>query len=130
MNEFCPIPRWELLRRELKNLEPEEFKAIAASDPDIVVFDVRTVEEYEQGRICGAQSLDYFASDFLDRLLSLDPEKTYFVYCGTGRRSVRVCTLMRNAGLPHVFHLHGGLNAWKRHFAEKSGSSSGGPVFG
>ncbi len=40
------------------------------------------------------------------------PETEYLVYCRSGRRSVRACTLMRNAGIKRLIHLDGGINAY------------------
>ena len=55
-----------------------------------------------------AKTLGY---DFLEIMDSLEKEGTYVVYCRTGRRSVRTCTLMKNAGFKNIYNLDGGLVA-------------------
>ena len=109
MEDACPLSRWELLRQLLNNLTLDELPRWLEDHPDWIVLDVRTPEEFQAGSLPGAANLDYLGSDFIDRLLALDKEKGYLVYCRSGRRSVRVSTLLRNAGFPHVYHLHGGL---------------------
>jgi rhodanese-related sulfurtransferase len=111
----CPPRRWDLLKRQLDNLRPEAFRERMARD-DVQLLDVRTPEEYARGHLPGARNLDYLGEDFLDTMEALPPEPVYLVYCCTGRRSVRSCTLMRNVGFRRVFHFDGGLLAWEEVF--------------
>jgi len=108
----CPPRRWDLLKRQLDNLRPALFRERMAHD-DAQLLDVRTPEEFAKGHLPGARNLDYLGADFLEDLEALPTEPTYLVYCRTGRRSVRTCTLMRNAGFRSVYHLDGGLLAWE-----------------
>lgn len=91
------------------------YHALQRAD-QVMVIDCRRAEEFRQGSIPGAVNIDYLAPDFWERIEQLDPDYSYFVYCRTGRRSVRTCTLMQNGGFSRVFHLDGGLNAWISHF--------------
>lgn len=106
----CPINRWQLLKARLNNLSAEDFERAIAEQPDITVIDVRTAEEYAAGHIEGAINIDYLSYDFLELLERLDRQHTYYVYCRSGRRSMRAATLMRNGGFQSVFHLDGGLS--------------------
>lgn len=104
----CPVKRWDLLKARLRNLPPEAFVAEWRQTPGAILLDVRTESEYIAGHIEGAVHADYLAYDFLDRLDNFDKHLPYFVYCRSGRRSVRACTLMRNGGFTRVIHLEGG----------------------
>ena len=108
----CPIPRWQLLKQALRNVGPAEFDALRATAPAGTVLDVRAPEEYAAFHLPGAVNLNYLGPDFLEEMEQLDPAKEYLVYCRSGRRSVRACTLMRNAGILNLVHLDGGLNAY------------------
>ncbi len=114
--DVCEIPRWQQLKRQLNNLTPQEFLQALTETPDAVVIDVRTPAEFELGHIEGAINIDYLSYDFWDRMEQLDPNRTYFIYCRTARRSVRTCTLMRNGGFKRVYHLDGGWNLWAEVF--------------
>jgi rhodanese-related sulfurtransferase len=114
--DTCKISRWQVLKSQLNNLTPEEFHSLVLETDNAVVIDVRTNREYLQGRLFDAVNIDYLAYDFWDRIETLDTEKTYFVYCRSGRRSVRTCTLMHNGGFHKVFNLDGGLNLWEKAF--------------
>jgi len=112
----CKITRWQLLKQQLNNLEPTAFREAIHCTPKAILLDVRTQQEYDQGALPGARHFNYLDYGFLDQLEQLDKEATYLVYCRTGRRSIRTCTLMQNGGFRHVFNLDGGLLAWNAHF--------------
>ena len=87
-----------------------------------VIIDVRTANEFQQGHIANAINIDFLAEDLWEKIETYDPKQTFFVYCRSGRRSIRVCTLMRNGGFDNnrVFNLDGGLVAWREQIGEKS----------
>lgn len=109
----CEVPRWHLLKQELTNHSPEDFLSLFEKTPDAVLLDVRTQQEHREFTLPGSVLLDYLSEDFIDALEALDPRIPYFVYCRSGRRSVRTCTLMKNAGFSRLHHLEGGLVAWE-----------------
>ena len=108
----CKISRWEILKQQLNNLQPEEFYHTITDRKDLIVIDVRTEEEFAAGHLPNAINISYLSYDFWDRIEQLDPEANYYVYCRSGRRSVRTCTLMKNGGFKNIFNLDGGLNSW------------------
>lgn len=108
--DFCQLRRWDVLKSQLNNLNAVEFDRTIQNTPNAIVLDVRTAEEYKQGHYPGARNIDYLADGFLDLLDQMDLHSKYFVYCRSGRRSVRVCTLMVNGGFTKVYNLDGGLN--------------------
>lgn len=112
----CKVTRWQLLKQQLNNLEPPAFREAIENTPGVILLDVRTQQEFDRGALPGAIHLSYLDYGLLDRLEQLDKEATYLVYCRTGRRSIRTCTLMQNDGFQHVFNLEGGLLAWDAHF--------------
>ena len=110
----CPIPRWQLLKQELVNVGPVEFDKLRATAPAGTVLDVRAPDEFEAFHLDGAVNMNYLGPDFLERMEQLDADRRYLVYCRSGRRSVRACTLMRNAGLTNLVHLDGGINSYDK----------------
>ena len=116
--DYCEIPRWQFIKQLIVNLDPVDFlnKMRQAKNP--ILLDVRTEKEVLEGKLERAIHLDYLAYSFLDDLEKLNREGSYFVYCRSGRRSVRTCTLMRNMGFKNIYNLEGGLVAWKNVFSE------------
>lgn len=109
----CPIPRWELLKAQLHNVDPAAFDKLRTAGTHTLI-DVRTANEFAAFHLAGAENMDYLGPDFIDQLEQMNPAQPYLVYCRSGRRSVRACTLMKNAGITQLVHLDGGLNAWEK----------------
>jgi rhodanese-related sulfurtransferase len=110
----CQVSRWQQLKAQLNNLGPLEFLHQLKDNPDAIILDVRTEEEFNKGNsIAGAINVSYFLPDLWKHLTKLDRDLVYFVYCYTGRRSIRICTLMRNGGFnpDKIFNLDGGSGA-------------------
>jgi len=112
-NNACKTPRWRLLQAQLNNLDATEFKAKIAAE-QVQIVDVRTEQEFETSHIKDAIPINYFEEEFWDKIERLDKSKISLIYCRSGRRSIRVCTLMKNGGFDpdKVFNLRGGMIEW------------------
>ncbi len=84
-----------------------------ATDPSVVVIDVRTPAEFAEGHIARAEVVDVSAADFADRIGQLDRSATYLVYCHSGNRSGQATALMASLGFASVYDLEGGIIAWQ-----------------
>jgi rhodanese-related sulfurtransferase len=93
-------------------LSPEAFRDKVNSSEDIVLIDVRTLEETADGVIPGYKVIDFKAPDFSDRVASLDKEADYYLYCKSGVRSAKAAEVMAGMGFKKVHTLEGGLQAW------------------
>ena len=85
-----------------------------ARDAQFVILDVRTPEEFAQGRLSGAVNVNLMAPDFERRLGALDRGKTYLVYCRTGNRSVKAIQIMGRLGFRSVYHMFEGILGWQK----------------
>ena len=90
-----------------------EAAELITQDPDIIILDVRTPREFNEGHIERAVNIDYYSSNFKDLLEDLDPTTTYLLHCRTGARSGRTLPLMLNIGFQNIHHLKGGIESWK-----------------
>jgi|GEM_PF-3578520 len=84
---------------------------------DLIVLDVRTPEEFQEGRIDpqGLEqiNLDFYEGDFRDKLAALDPSKAYVVYCHSGNRSSQTVALMKQLGFKKIYHMKNGILSWQ-----------------
>jgi rhodanese-related sulfurtransferase len=83
------------------------------ANPNFVILDVRTPEEFQEGYIEDAINLDYYAKTFLDDLDRLDKTKVYLIYCRTDSRSGKTFGFMKKLGFQEVYHMVGGITRWK-----------------
>lgn len=116
-----PTPNTELAKPSLekatvvsyRNVDVQTFKQSTESD-NAVIIDVRTPEEVSEGKIDEALTLNFYDKDFAERLLALDKEEEYYLYCKKGGRSAKAARLMIQNGFKNVNNLEGGYTAWKK----------------
>ncbi len=94
------------------NLGAQEFQA-KASEPGVVVLDVRTGGEYAAGHIANAINIDVEGMTFDGDIKSLDKDAKYAVYCQSGRRSVNAIKKLQDAGFTNLFNLKNGILDWQ-----------------
>jgi rhodanese-related sulfurtransferase len=100
-------------KTENTTLEPKEFNEQLQSQQG-VLLDVRTPEEFNEGHLADAQNIDFKNTSFEASMGQLDKNKTYFVYCKAGIRSEKAVDLMQKLGFKQVYHMQGGIDAWKK----------------
>ena len=79
---------------------------------DLIILDVRTPDEFNAGHLDGAVMIDFYESDFADRIADLDRDQPYLMYCRSGNRSGAASELMDELGFTNVAHVDGGILAW------------------
>jgi rhodanese-related sulfurtransferase len=90
----------------------EQFKQISMKK-DVVILDVRTTEEFESGHIENAIHIDVLQGEtFKKSIASLPKDKTYLLYCRSGKRSSNALNIMRETGFTSVKHLQKGIVGW------------------
>ena len=97
----------------VRHVNAEQAADIINKDPAVRVLDVRTGLEYRFGHIKGAENINYYGFSFEKKLSELDKNVTWLVHCKVGVRSSKTLPLMKEAGLTHIIHLDGGIDAWK-----------------
>ncbi len=101
------------------NVKVEKAQEMVA-ESEVVILDVRTPNEYENGHLENAQLVNYNAPDFESQLEDLDKEKSYLVYCHSGNRSGKAFRKMKEMGFEKVYNLEGGISAWQAENGEIS----------
>ena len=91
----------------------DEASSLIASDPALVVLDVRTPKEFDEGHIAGAINVDFLADDFAQRVAELDTGAHYLLHCKSGKRSTGALEVMEKEGFTNIAHMNGGFDAWK-----------------
>lgn len=95
----------------MQNLDAAEF-AQKISQSSVVLLDVRTPAEFNEGHIPNAVNIDVLAEYFSADIETLDKSKEYAVYCRSGKRSVDAAYVMGEAGFDKTFNLTGGIIEW------------------
>jgi thioredoxin 1 len=82
------------------------------NEPEALLVDVRTAEEFRQGHLKDAVNIDFYSSSFEEQLSELDKNKTLLLYCRSGNRSGKSIDMARKNGFAKVYDLNGGILAW------------------
>ena len=80
----------------------------ARNDPNAVVLDVRTADEYARGHIEGAVNIPL---DQIDRAAAELTGRKLYVHCASGARSRKAVAALKAAGFPDAENI-GGIVSW------------------
>jgi phage shock protein E len=93
------------------NLGVAEFEA-KTQESDVIILDVRTKSEFNEGHIANSINIDFQSDTFLNEISKLDKSKTYAVYCRSGNRSGQAVSKMTNEEFISLYNLNGGVIDW------------------
>jgi len=95
----------------VEKIDADTALQLLASNPDIILLDVREYSEFVVSRIEGSEllSLSIIESN-LERNYP-DKETTFIVYCRSGRRSAEAIEIMVAQGYTNIYDL-GGIIDW------------------
>jgi len=96
----------------LETVPAQEASDRIAETPGVVVLDIRTPQELQEGVIDGAVNIDFYEPDFAAQLELLDKDAPYVVYCRSGNRSAQAMELFSDLGFSDVTEIDGGIVQW------------------
>lgn len=79
------------------------------SNPNNVLIDVRTPEEYAEGHVPGAINLNVKDNNFGKKVSELDSTKNYYIYCRSGVRAKSAEAIMLENNLKKVHTFQDGM---------------------
>lgn len=95
----------------VETISAEAFAGLHNNQPDMAVIDVRKKSEYDSEHIINAENMPL---DFLNNYMAqIKPDKTYYVHCAGGYRSMIAISILKARGYRHLIDITGGFNAIK-----------------
>lgn len=91
----------------------ETFEKMSKKKKKNIIIDVRTPEEVAEGHLAGAKNIDVQGELFQVSIDQLDKNKTYLLYCRSGKRTAVAGAKMKAAGFKKVYMMDGGITSWK-----------------
>jgi glyoxylase-like metal-dependent hydrolase (beta-lactamase superfamily II)/rhodanese-related sulfurtransferase len=93
------------------SITPDELHNRLQADPNLNILDVRRKSEYDSEHVVQAENLPL---DYINQnMAEIDKNKTYYVYCGGGYRSMTFVSTLRTRGYDNLIDVSGGFNAIK-----------------
>lgn len=94
-------------------LSQEQWNETRLDEPQSMLLDVRTPEEFDEKHIPGAELINIREPQaFMDAVQQLPKEKSYFIYCRSGARSAQACQVLDQLGMKATYNLKGGILDW------------------
>lgn len=95
-----------------RDISARDAKALLGANKNIYLLDVRTPQEYSQGRIAGSVLIPI--GEFERRVREVPKNKTIVVYCAVGSRSKPVAGFLARQGYREVYNVTDGIVGWYR----------------
>lgn len=95
--------------KNLSHPEARELLLKHQGDPNLVILDVRTPEEYDRGHLPNSHLINFYNPNFQGEIAKLDKTKQYLVYCRSGNRSSKAATMMSGMGFGQIMNLTSGV---------------------
>ena len=95
-----------------KDITSRDAKALLDRNKNIYLLDVRTPQEYSQGKLAGSVLIPI--GEFERRVGEVPKNKTIIVYCAVGSRSKPVANFLAQRGHKDVYNMTDGIVGWYR----------------
>jgi len=102
-----------MLNSNVKNVSAEEAYKLISDNKELVILDVRTKEEYDDGHIPGAKLVPVQVLSMKLGELDEYKDKPVLVYCASGGRSPRAVDTLADNDFKTIYHLNRGISSWR-----------------
>jgi len=99
--------------KEVREITVPEAKTILAEEPNAIILDVRTPEEFQEGHIENAILINFFDENFEEQVALLDKNKPVLIYCRSGNRSNKAGKILADLGFTEIYDIIEGYAGWK-----------------
>jgi len=104
----------EKARANTTQVSIQELKEAIDNDDDILIFDVRTIREYEAAHVPDAYHIDRGLLEFAVWAVADDMDEEIFVYCRTGARAALASQRLQELGFTNVNSVATGAVDWTK----------------
>lgn len=108
------VAAWKKAGHELdiiESISAEETATRLAAEPEAILLDVRKKSENYSEHVPGAQNLPLDVIN--EEMAAIDPEKTYYIHCAGGYRSMVFASILKARGFTKLIDVQGGFKAIK-----------------
>jgi len=97
--------------RNSKVITYKELVQMLNSSADIILVDVRSMQEYSEEHLPGSINIPvYELNQYADYILT-DKDRMIVVYCQNNGRSIEALEILESKGYNNVYQLDGGLDS-------------------
>ena len=104
----------EKARANTTQVSIQDLKAAIDNDDEMLIFDVRTIREYEAAHVPDAYHIDRGLLEFAVWSVADDMDEMIFVYCRTGARAALASQRLQELGFTNVKSVATGAVDWTK----------------
>lgn len=103
---------FNLFSKKYSNVSAEKANELISENKELVILDVRTKEEYQNGHIKGAKLFP--VQTLAGRISELKKFQGHpiLVYCASGGRSPSALKYLIDNDFKEIYHLNRGISSW------------------
>ncbi|GGA79964.1 hypothetical protein GCM10008015_20810 [Flavobacterium palustre] len=98
--------------KNIKTIEAPAFAKEIKTNKKPQILDVRTPAEFAEGHIENAVNVDWQGENFVKNAEKFDKNKAVYVYCRSGKRSLKASEKLEALGFKKIYNLDGGFLKW------------------
>jgi len=103
------------LYRHKENISLKEMLEKIKTNDNVVLLDVRSKQEYEEGHINGSVNIPVYDLEKVENS-KLNKDSIIIVYCSAGVRSKRAIQTLKKLGYKNLYNIEGGIeNLWMKY---------------
>ncbi len=95
-----------------KEISPKEAYEMM-NKGDCTLVDLSKPTKYRDGHIKNAILIEFHPNTFKKEISAIDRSKPIIIYCGTGKKTAKAVSVMKDLGFKGFYIISGGLRAWK-----------------
>jgi len=103
------VSTWQVSAKEISQ---SQLQQVMKNDKQVVLLDVRTVEEFAEGHIPNAINIPHTELDARLAELSTVKNSQVIIYCRSGKRAAIAKEILEKSGFTELDHLTGDFNGW------------------
>ncbi len=94
------------------NVTAQQAHKLVKDNPELLILDLRTPDEFEMFFIKGARNIDATSEFFPRRLKTLNREHQYLIHCHSGSRSEKALEVFWELNFKNITHMQDGIRDW------------------
>ncbi|WP_099189047.1 rhodanese-like domain-containing protein [Tepidibacter mesophilus] len=98
-------------KSNFQNINGEEVQALIKENKDMLILDVRTLDEYKSGHIPKAKNIPVNELNLKINSIKKYQDKPVLVYCASGVRSKRASNILSKSGFNNLYNLSRGIHS-------------------